>query len=211
MGSSSESTVSSMSCSVLVMTALRSCLAMLGLVYILATSPSLLLLGPLANFILNFLPGSSSLNLIVPGLTTELVCDSLLLAGFWRSWTLLLLPWLALNIMLSLGLGVGVMTLIATSNLRTSTDQTPEQTMQNVSTFLLIIILLLLLVLSLVHLLAVIQVSQSIKEQKGRYEVTDGENIIKTNVVEDQLAGERYRVMEGAVPDSSFDSYDDVP
>ena len=61
------------------------------------------------------------------------------------------------------------------------------------------------------------QVLQSIKEQKGQYEVSDGENVIKKNVIEDQLAGEslvrdsRYHVIGGAVPDSSFDSFDDVP
>ena len=132
------------------------------------------------------------------------------MVGVFRSWTLLFLPWLALNIMLILGLGAGVMYLLATNT-------EADQTMKDVRTFLLIIILMIFLVMSLMHLLAVVQVLQSIKEQKGQYEVSDGENVIKKKVIEDQLAGEslvrenRYRVIGGSVPDSSFDSCDDVP
>ena len=47
-----------MNSSVLTMTILRLVLATLGLVYILASNPESLLLGPLGHFIKNFLPGN---------------------------------------------------------------------------------------------------------------------------------------------------------
>ena len=50
-------------------------LASLAILYILAVSPRVLLLGPIANLVHNFLPGSTNLNLIVPGLTAEVVSN----------------------------------------------------------------------------------------------------------------------------------------
>ena len=55
------------------LTSVRVSLASLAILYILAVSPRVLLLGPIANLVHNFLPGSTNLNLIVPGLTAEVV------------------------------------------------------------------------------------------------------------------------------------------
>ena len=57
------------------LTSVRVSLASLAILYILAVSPRVLLLGPIANLVHNFLPGSTNLNLIVPGLTAEVVSN----------------------------------------------------------------------------------------------------------------------------------------
>ena len=81
------------------------------------------------------------MNLLVPGLTSEVVSDCLLIVGLSRSNNLLLLPWLGLNIMYILGLGTAVMALMATADINTSTDIEHDQAMKDVRTFLLIVIL----------------------------------------------------------------------
>ena len=152
------------------------------------------------------------MNLLVPGLTSEVVSDCLLIVGLSRSNNLLLLPLLGLNIMYILGLGTAVMALMATADINTSTDIEHDQAMKDVRTFLLIIILNIFMVMVILHLHGVIQASQDMKEKKSgsESETPSVDTDVRINVIEDQHAGETLR-KEGVCHDSSFDSYDEVP
>ena len=166
-------------------------------------------------------PGSSPLNLLVPGLVSEMVCDLLLLVGVVRHLLLCLLPWLMLNIMLSLGLGTAVMALIGTINMDTTTNLESAGAMNEVRTLLLIIILNIFLIMAIIHLQAVISVSQDTKEKRAKgYDIAATENVMTMNVTEDQPAVESLMRKDIYIPsdglgqpvhDSSFDSYDEVP
>ena len=76
----------------------------LGLAWVLATSPQHLLLGPLAHLLLTLLPTATNLNLVVPALSLELALDSLLAWAVASHTAAALLPWLLLNILAALGL-----------------------------------------------------------------------------------------------------------
>ena len=161
---------------------------------------------------------STPLNLLLPGLSCELVCDVLLVVAVVRDLLLCLLPWLMLNIMLTLGLGTGTMALIGKISLDTNTSLEPADALNEVRTLLLIIFLIICLVMAIIHLQAVIQVSQDIKLKGARsYDIAATENVVTMNVTDDQSAEERKDVYIPSVGhgqpvhDSSFDSYDEVP
>ena len=157
----------------------------------------------------------------MPGLVCELVCDLLVVVGVTRHLLLCLLPWLMLNIMLSLGLGTAVMALIGTINMDTNTNLESAGAMNEVRTLLLIILLNIFLIMAIIHLHAVIKVSQNTKENRAKtYDISATENVMTMNVTDDQSAAESLIRKEIYIPsgglgqpvhDSSFDSYDEVP
>ena len=157
----------------------------------------------------------------MPGLVCELVCDLLVVVGVTRHLLLCLLPWLMLNIMLSLGLGTAVMALIGTINMDTTTNLETAGAMNEVRTLLLIILLNIFLIMAIIHLHAVIKVSQETKEKRAKsYDISATENVMTMNVTDDQSAAESLIRKEIYIPsgglgqpvhDSSFDSYDEVP
>ena len=157
----------------------------------------------------------------MPGLVCELVCDLLVVVGVTRHLLLCLLPWLMLNIMLSLGLGTAVMALIGTINMDTNTNLESAGAMNEVRTLLLIILLNIFLIMAIIHLHAVIKVSQETKENRAKtYDISATENVMTMNVTDDQSAAESLIRKEIYIPsgglgqpvhDSSFDSYDEVP
>ena len=157
----------------------------------------------------------------MPGLVCELVCDLLVVVGVTRHLLICLLPWLMLNIMLSLGLGTAVMALIGTINMDTTTNLESAGAMNEVRTLLLIILLNIFLIMAIIHLHAVIKVSQDTKENRAKtYDISATENVMTMNVTDDQSAAENLIRKEIYIPsgglgqpvhDSSFDSYDEVP
>ena len=94
------------------------------------------------------------MNLLIPGLICELVCDTLLLVSIWRSWLLSIIPWLLINIMFILGLGSGVVYLLCLM-LVSQSDTTDMEIIRNL---LLVIILNMFFVLNTIHLNGVVQV-----------------------------------------------------
>ena len=126
-----------------------------------------------------------------------------------------------LNIMLSLGLGTAVMALIGTINMDTNTNLESAGAMNEVRTLLLIILLNIFLIMAIIHLHAVIKVSQETKENRAKtYDISATENVMTMNVTDDQSAAESLIRKEIYIPsgglgqpvhDSSFDSYDEVP
>ena len=148
-----------------------------------------------------------------------MVCDVLLVVAVIRDLVLCLLPWLMLNIMLTIGLGTGILALIWNINLDTNLE--PGDAINQVRALLLVILLLLCLVLAIIHLQAVIQVGQDIKVKRARsYDVAAPENVVAMNVTEDHPDAESLIRKDVYIPneapgqplhDSSFDSYDEVP
>ena len=75
--------------------------------------------------------------------------------------------------------------------------------------------------MAIIHLQAVIQVSQDIKAKRARdYDIASTENVMAMNVTDDQPAAESLIRKDVFIPssglgqpihDSSFDSYDEVP
>jgi len=147
----------------------RMFLAKIAITWILITSPSSLILGPITHLIHNFLPGSSNLNLVIPALTTELVVDTTLLVGVWRNALPCLVPWLVINIMVVLGLGAGVMALLSSIillpvNLDSDTGSDMETALQDIKSFLMVIILNIFLLLQMINVSAVIHIFVEMKE-----------------------------------------------
>jgi hypothetical protein len=203
----------------------RMTLAKVAITWILIKSPQSLALGPMVHLIHNFLPGSTSLNLIIPALTAELVVDSILLMGVWKKYLYCLLPWLMINIMIVLGLGAGVMALLSTVillpvNLENGTDM--DAAFHDIKSFLMVIILNIFLVLQMINVSAVVQIFSEIKKTIASNETNSVDPSIEDvglMVVEDDASSldllgneERPRTPEQDMNDS-FDSflYEDVP
>eukprot|EP00090_Calanus_glacialis_P008107 TRINITY_DN16443_c0_g1_i1.p1 TRINITY_DN16443_c0_g1~~TRINITY_DN16443_c0_g1_i1.p1 ORF type:complete len:253 (-),score=60.09 TRINITY_DN16443_c0_g1_i1:42-710(-) len=210
---------------VLVFCLTRMTLAKVAVTWILINSPQSLALGPMVHLIHNFLPGSTSLNLVIPALTAELVVDTILLMGVWKEYLFCLLPWLIINIMIVLGLGAGVMALLSTVillpvNLESGTDM--DAAFQDIKSFLMVIILNIFLVLQMINVSAVVQIFSEMKKTIARKETDSVEPSIEDvgfTVDEDDASSldllgneDRPKTPDHDMNDS-FDSflYEDVP
>eukprot|EP00092_Neocalanus_flemingeri_P008640 GFUD01009309.1.p1 GENE.GFUD01009309.1~~GFUD01009309.1.p1 ORF type:complete len:235 (+),score=85.20 GFUD01009309.1:40-744(+) len=147
----------------------RMILAKIAITWIFVTSPRTLLLGPVGHFILNFLPGSTNLSLVIPALTTEIVVDTVLLAGVHRNTLLCILPWLVINIMIVLGLGAAVMALLSSVillpvSLDSETGSDMAAAFQDIKSLLIVIIFNMFLILQMVNVSAVVQIFVEMKE-----------------------------------------------
>eukprot|EP00090_Calanus_glacialis_P007594 TRINITY_DN16030_c0_g1_i2.p1 TRINITY_DN16030_c0_g1~~TRINITY_DN16030_c0_g1_i2.p1 ORF type:complete len:255 (+),score=88.09 TRINITY_DN16030_c0_g1_i2:34-765(+) len=132
----------------------RMFLAIVAIFWIIFTSPSALLPGPIGHLIQTFLPGSNYLNMLVPALSTELVVDMLLLMGVWQNSRTCLVPWLVINILVMLGLSATVLYHLVPIFLPASDTEDTSQldiALDEINRFLMIIIFNMMLVLQMVN------------------------------------------------------------
>ena len=173
------------------------------------------------------------MNLLIPGLICELVCDTLLLVSIWRSWLLSIIPWLLINIMFILGLGSGVVYLLCLMLV----SQSDTADMEVIRNLLLVIILNMFFVLNTIHLNGVVQVFIETKTRNMPEVVTQKSGVLMPVLDQDNscssLINHELKLEEEGASfpdeslqekgnirhlghvelDSSFDSfhYDDIP
>ena len=173
------------------------------------------------------------MNLLIPGLMCELVCDTLLLVSVWRSWLLCIIPWLLVNIMFVLGLGASLVYLLSLL----SASQSDSVDMEIIRNLLLVIILNMFFVMNIIHLNGVVKVFIDTKTRNMLQVVTqksevlmpaqDQDNSCASLInhelkLEEEVASfpdeslqekENIRRLGHVELDSSFDSfhYDDIP
>eukprot|EP00091_Calanus_sinicus_P007388 TRINITY_DN18430_c0_g1_i1.p1 TRINITY_DN18430_c0_g1~~TRINITY_DN18430_c0_g1_i1.p1 ORF type:complete len:213 (-),score=87.04 TRINITY_DN18430_c0_g1_i1:216-791(-) len=135
--------------------------AIVGIFWIIFTSPTVLLPGPIGHLIHSFLPGSNYLNMLVPALSTELVVDMLLLMGVWQHSRTCLVPWLVINILVILGLSATVLYHLVPIFLPASDTEDTSQleiALDEVHRFLMIILFNMVLVLQMVNVSGAVKV-----------------------------------------------------
>ena len=172
------------------------------------------------------------MNLLVPALISELVCDTLLLVSVWRSWLLCIIPWLLLNIMFILGLGASVIYLLALLIISQSDDD-----MEIIRNLLFVIILNMFFVMNTIHLNGVVQVFMDTKTRNMLEVLSEKSKVVMPALDQDNscssLINHEVKLEEEGASfpdeslqetenishlghveqDSSFDSfhYDDIP
>ena len=212
---------------VIVFSLIRLILSKVGIAWILFTSPESLVFGPIVHLVTSFLPESTNLNLIVPALSAELVVDTVLLAGLLRNQMFCLLPWLIFNIMLVLGLGAGVMSLLSSIivlplNVETETPTEMEAALDDIKNFLMVIILNVFLVLEMVNVSAAMQVFAEMKKDRDNKPASENDACMDSDQTEAEDANSDLNLLENEeIPkvavdqdlNNSFDSflYEDVP
>ena len=172
------------------------------------------------------------MNLLVPALISELVCDTLLLVSVWRSWLLCIIPWLLLNIMFILGLGASVIYLLALLIINQS-----DNDMEIIRNLLFVIILNMFFVMNTIHLNGVVQVFMDTKTRNMLEVLSEKSKVVMPALDQDNscssLINHEVKLEEEGASfpdeslqetenishlghvelDSSFDSfhYDDIP
>merc|ERR1711892_112308 len=139
----------------------RMFIAIGAIIWIVFTSPTALLPGPIGHLVHSFLPGSNYLNILVPALSTELVVDMLLLMGVWQHSRTCLVPWLVINILVILGLSATVLYHLVPIFLPgTDAADTSELeiALDEINRFLMIIIFNMMLVLQMVNVSGAVKV-----------------------------------------------------
>ena len=139
----------------------RMFLAIVAIFWIVFTSPTALLPGPIGHLIHSFLPGSNYLNMLVPALSTELVVDMLLLMGVWQHSRTCLVPWLVINILVILGLSATVLYHLVPIFLPGPDTEDSSQldiALDQINRFLMIIIFNMMLVLQMVNVSGAVKV-----------------------------------------------------
>ena len=223
---------------VAVFTSIRTALALIVCVFMIITKPVQFFIAPIAHFIHNFEPGdsvlsssnyddvsgSSYINILMPSVSTELVCNVLLFISLWRQIKILTVPWLLFNIMIILGLGSGVLYLL--SNLL------DKQTNDESRVLLMIITLNMFLMMAVLHFNSVVKLFMNMTSQRSlsRDDSSSSWTVLnKTQSDSSRLKmmtetdSSRLKMMEQDLKnkkttetdylDSSFDSltYDDIP
>ena len=220
---------------VAVFTSIRTALALIVCVYMIITKPSQFFIAPIAHFIHNFEPGdsvlssksdddddddddddvsgSSYINILMPSVSTELVCNVLVFISLWRQIKILTVPWLLFNIMIILGLGSGVLYLL--SNLL------EKQTNDESRVLLMIITLNMFLMMAVLHFNCVVKLFMNMTSQRSLSR--DDSSSSWTVLNKTQSDSSRLKMMEQDLKntntsetdylDSSFDSLtcDDIP
>lgn len=161
-------------------------LAKLAIFWIFFSSPSSVLTGLLGHVVHSLLLDSSlALSLAIPLLATELVADTLLLVGVWRSARCCLAPWLALNSLVILVAGAGVVSLLVPVILPlpvTTSEEEPSRTevaLKEINRSLLIILLNLVLILQMINLSAVVRV---LVDMRGKRRVSFSSQVQRKEV-----------------------------
>merc|ERR1712106_756853 len=132
-----------------------------AIIWIVFTSPTALLPGPIGHLVHSFLPGHNYLNILVPALSTELVVDMLLLMGVWQHSRTCLVPWLVINNLIILGLSATVLYQLLPKFLPgTDAEDTSELeiALDEINRFLMIIIFNMMLVLQMVNVSGAVKV-----------------------------------------------------
>ena len=227
---------------VAVFTSIRTALALIVCVYMIITKPVQFFIAPIAHFIHNFEPGdsdpsirsdddddddvsgSSYINILMPSVSTELVCNVLLFISLRRQIKILTVPWLLFNIMIILGLGSGVLYLL--SNLL------EKQTNDESRVLLMIITLNMFLMMAVLHFNSVVKLFMNMTSQRSLSRDDSSSSWTVLNKKETDSSrfkmmtekdSSRFRMMEQDLKntntteteylDSSFDSLtcDDIP
>ena len=139
------------------------------------------------------------MNILMPCLSTELVCNSLLLISVWRRWKILITPWLLFNSMIVLGLGSGVSYLLI-SFIEVSED------VKETRNLLYLIILLLFLTFAIVHCNLVIQLFASKDKLKPEEDCGTLVTVLSEDSSSEHLIENCSSQRKSDFLDSSFDS-----
>ena len=139
----------------------RMFVAKLAIFWIFFSSPSAVLTGLLGHVVHSLLLDSNlAFSLLIPFLAAEMVADTLLLVGVWRSTRVCLVPWLALNAAIICGASAGVVSLLVPAilpNLKPRQEEThvTDAALEEINRSLLIILLNMLLIFQMVNVSAV--------------------------------------------------------
>jgi hypothetical protein len=151
----------------------RMFLAKLAIFWIFFSSPSAVVTGLLGRVLHSVLPDHSlALSLAIPLLAGELVADTLLLVGVWRSARLCLVPWLALNSALILAAAAGTVSLLVPAILPLAGSAEPgmehrtEAALREINRSLLIILFNLVLIGQMVNVSAVVRVLVDLRRKR---------------------------------------------
>ena len=151
----------------------RMFLAKLAIFWIFFSSPSALLTGLLGHVVHSLVLDSSlALSLSIPLLAAEMVVDTLLLVGVWRSARLCVVPWIGLNAVVILAAGAGVVSLlvpvILPAGLRKHQEDHSgtEAALREINRSLLIILLNMVLIFQMVNVSAVVRVMVDMRSKR---------------------------------------------
>ena len=149
----------------------RMFVAKLAIFWIFFSSPSAVLTGLLGHVVHSLLLDSNlALSLLIPLLAAEMVVDTLLLVGVWRSARLCLFPWLLLNGAIICGASAGVVSLLVPAILPSlnpsQEDDITDAALEEINRSLLIILLNMLLIFQMVNVSAVVRVMVDMRRKR---------------------------------------------
>jgi len=148
----------------------RMFVAKLAIFWIFFSSPSHVLTGLLGHVVHSFLLDSNlALSFLIPFLAAEMVADTLLLVGVWRSARLCLVPWLALNAGIICCASACVVSLLVPAilpNLRQKEADVTDAALEEINRSLLIILLNMLLIFQMVNVSAVVRVMVDMRRKR---------------------------------------------
>ena len=151
----------------------RMFIAKLAIFWIFFSSPSAVLTGLLGHIVHSLLLDSNlALSLLIPFLAAEMVADTLLLVGVWRSARLCLVPWLALNAGIICCASAGVVSLLVPAILpslnqaRQEASHVTDAALEEINRSLLIILLNMLLIFQMVNVSAVVRVMVDMRRKR---------------------------------------------
>ena len=150
----------------------RMFLAKLAIFWVFFSSPSAVLTGLLGHLVHTLLlDNNMALSIAIPLLATEMVVDTLLLVGVWRSARLCLVPWLALNALMLLGAAAGVVSLLVPIIIPVAiaTSEEPHRTdsaLREINRSLMIILLNMVLIFEMINISAVVRVMVDMRRKR---------------------------------------------
>jgi len=150
----------------------RMFVAKLAIFWIFFSSPSAVLTGLLGHVVHSLVLDSNlAFSLLIPFLAAEMVADTLLLVGVWRSARVCLVPWLALNAAIICCASAGVVSLLVPAilpNLNPRQEEThvTDAALEEINRSLLIILLNMLLIFQMVNVSAVVRVMVDMRRKR---------------------------------------------